>query len=193
MRYRLLVLAAFALSVPAHAELIVKSDTGFVTRTTATVVTSPAETWDVLVAPARWWNKAHTWSGDAANLTLDPSAGGCFCEALPAAGSGLGGSVEHMRVIHSSPGKVLRLSGALGPLQSEGLQGTLTITFKPVEAGTRIMFEYVVGGYMRFKTDEIAPAVDGVMREQLGRLAALAGPLVSPVETAKPADSEPGR
>ena len=65
--------------------------------------------------------------------------------------------------------------GALGPLQSEGVTGTLSIGLKPVGGGTQITFEYVVGGYMRYDTDEIAPAVDGVIGQQLDRLAALLG------------------
>jgi hypothetical protein len=100
-----------------------------------------------------------------------------------------------MHVVYADPGKVLRMSGALGPLQSEAMNGTLTVTLKPVEGGTRILFEYVVGGYMRFKTEDIAPAVDGVMAEQLNRLAALLGLLgeapVAEPETASEPDAPP--
>ena len=62
-------------------------------------------------------------------------------------------------MIHAAPGRVLRLSGGLGPLQSEPVGGVLTITLKETVTGTRILWEYVVGGYMRYKCDEIAPAV----------------------------------
>src|SRR3546814_9802807 len=37
----------------------------------------------LLSQPGRWWNGAHSYSGSAANLRLEPVAGGCFCEALP--------------------------------------------------------------------------------------------------------------
>jgi hypothetical protein len=97
-----------------------------------------------------------------------------------------------MRVVYAEPGKALRMVGSLGPLQSEALTGTLTITLKPAAAGTRLAFEYVVGGYMRYKTDEIAPAVDNVLAEQLGRLAAsLGAPGGAEAEKAKPAKSRP--
>ncbi len=173
----LAVMAAF----PAHAEVVQKSENGFVVRTTTDVAKAPLEAWAALVAPAKWWNKEHTWSGDAANLYMDAQAGGCFCEqlALPAdapAGTRRG-SVEHMRIIHTNPGKVLRLSGSLGPLQGEAVTGTLSITLKPIAGGTRILFEYVVGGYMRFKTDDIAPAVDAMLSEQLHLLGEYIGPL----------------
>ena len=52
---------------------------------------------------------------DAKNLSIDARPGGCFCEKLPN-----GGGVEHARVVYVAPREVLRLSGALGPLQGVG-------------------------------------------------------------------------
>jgi hypothetical protein len=86
------------------------------------------------------------------------------------------GSVEHMHVIFADPQRgILRMSGALGPLQGEALNGTLTVELKKTDTGTRIELEYVVGGYMRFKTEEIAPAVDGVLGQQLAGLVKVVG------------------
>ena len=176
----------------AAAEVVASSEAGFVVRETAEVPAAPAATWAALVAPQNWWNKAHTFSGDSANLYLDAQGGGCFCEKLPlkdGAPGTRGGSVAHMRVVYADPGKALRMVGALGPLQSEALSGTLTITLKPGGAGTRIVMEYIVGGYMRYKTDEIAPAVDKVLAEQLAGLAAS----LSPAEDAAAPDVEPAK
>jgi hypothetical protein len=60
------------------------------------------------------------------------------------------------------------MQGALGPLQSEAVIGTLTVAMEPAKdnAATRVSFSYVVGGYMRYKVSEIAPAVDKVLGEQ---------------------------
>jgi hypothetical protein len=70
------------------------------------------------------------------------------------------------------PPKLLRMSGALGPLQGEALVGTLTVVLKPLpDGGTHLTWSYVVGGYMRMKVDEIAPVVDEVLVEQFNRLA----------------------
>ena len=119
------------------------------------------------------------------------------------------GSVEHMRVIFSQPGKVLRMQGALGPLQSEAVLGTLTVAIEPLKSGggSKISFSYVVGGYMRYKTSEIAPAVDKVLGEQFKSLISPFAPKageeakadgfsldVEKLEesTAKPAPAEPG-
>ncbi len=178
---RALIAAAvlMAVSVPAAAEVTKSTDTGFVVRQTATVPVPPMEAWTTLIAPAKWWNPAHTWSGKAENLYLDGQATGCFCEQLPlpdGAPAGMRkGSAEHMHLVQVNPGKVLRMSGALGPLQSEAVHGVLTITLRPEGEGTAILWEYVVGGFMRYKVEEIAPAVDGVLGEQLGRLAAALG------------------
>jgi hypothetical protein len=186
MKYLLAAIALAFAAQPVAGEVILQSETGFVIRETAEVPADPAATWAALIAPQKWWNKAHTFSGDSANLYLDAQGGGCFCEKLPlkdAAAGARAGSVAHMRVVYADPGKALRMTGALGPLQSEALSGTMTITLKPSVAGTKIVLEYVVGGYMRYKSDEIVPAVDKVLGEQLAGLAALLG---SASEPAKP-------
>ncbi len=185
---KLLILTTAGLSglaVPACAEVVQLSEAGFVSRVAGEVAVSPAEAWTAFVTPAKWWNKAHTFSGDAANLILDATANGCFCEKMPSPKDApVGqrpGSVMHMRVIYAEPNRALRMSGGLGPLQSEAVIGTMTVTFKPVDGasgkGTRILWEYVVGGYMRYKTDTISVAVDKVLSDQLNGLIKLVGPL----------------
>ncbi len=175
-----------ALSQPVSAEVIKTDSDGFVTRDMAVVEASPKETWLALISPARWWNSAHTWSGDADNLRLTPQAGGCFCEKIPEDPDPdkitLEGSVEHMRVIHAFPENALRMRGSLGPLQSEAATGVLTVALsESPDGGTRIVWEYVVGGYMRYEVGIISKAVDGVMTQQLNGLAAMLGRVDSPV------------
>ena len=175
-----LLIAALGSSVPARAEVVASSEVGFVSRNAAEVSATPAQAWQALIAPNQWWSGEHTYSGEAKNLYLDAQAGGCFCEKLPAPNEAPAGqrpgSVQHMTVIYAAPGAALRMSGGLGPLQSEAATGTLTITLKPSEGGTRILWEYAVGGYMRYKVAELAPVVDRVLGEQLSRLAAKLGP-----------------
>ncbi len=171
-----LLIAASA--VPAQAEVVAQSDAGFVIKQSVEVSADQQAVWKALIAPAKWWSSEHTWSHDAANLYLDAQATGCFCEKLPRPADAPAdqriGSAEHMHVIFADPQRgLLRMSGALGPLQGEALNGTLTIELKKTETGTRIELEYVVGGYMRMKTEEIAPAVDGVLGQQLAGLAKL--------------------
>lgn len=184
----LVTMLALTLTSPAAAKLIDQSDAGFTAAHSARVAASPDDVWKMLRAPQNWWSKEHSWSGDAANFWMDAQAGGCFCEKMPG-GEGAMGSVQHARIIFAKPGELLRLSGALGPLQGEAVTGTLTIQIKPIEGGSLIRFDYVVGGYMRFKVADIAPAVDGVIGQQLAGLAkALGGAL--PAEGAAPKESD---
>ena len=153
---------------PVAAEVVQAAQQGFVVHEHTVVQAGHDQVWAALVQPALWWNKEHTWSGDAANLVLDARGGGCFCEAVPGAGS-----AEHMAVVQAVPGSLLRMKGALGPLQSEALAGVLTIEVKAADGRTSIDWTYVVGGYARFPLQDIAPAVDTVLAEQANRLAAL--------------------
>ncbi|SFG10309.1 hypothetical protein SAMN05518801_107136 [Novosphingobium sp. CF614] len=174
------VVVVAGVSVPAVAKVAEVSDRGFVVRHVAEVSADLDETWAMLLKPAEWWNSEHTWSGDAAHLSIDPRAGGCFCEVLPNQTSPKAaprGGVEHMRVVYIERPRALRMVGALGPLQADAANGTLTIQLKPAEKGkgTQILLEYVVGGYVRTPFEKLAPAVDGVLGEQVGHLAAKLG------------------
>lgn len=178
-------------AVPAAAKVIDQSEAGFTVAHTAQVAATPEDVWKMLKMPQKWWSKEHSWSGDAANFWLDSQAGGCFCEKLPDTGKGLG-SVQHARILFAKPNEILRLSGAFGPLQGEALTGTLTIQIKETPTGAAIRFDYVVGGYMRFKISEIAPAVDGVIGEQLVGLAKALGGSLPPTRDEKAAAEEAG-
>lgn len=191
MRKSTMFLAGAALAAtasPASAEVVQADEDHFITRNEAVVEADPKATWLALISPARWWSSEHTWSADAANLTLTPQAGGCFCERIPEVQDNaritLEGSVEHMRVIQAYPEVALRMSGALGPLQSEPVTGVLTIALSKVETeqgeGTRIVWEYNVGGKIRYPVPVISTAVDGVMTLQLTRLSELLGQVVAP-------------
>jgi uncharacterized protein YndB with AHSA1/START domain len=158
---------SLAVAAPAAAEVRASSATGFALESRATVQVPPADVYAALARIGRWWDPQHTYSGDAANLTLDPRVDGCFCEAIPAGG----GSIEHGRVVYARPGQTLRFQGALGPLQSEGVTGSLTWSLRAVDGGTEITQTYVVGGYMRGGFEPVAPIVDRVMNTQLLRLA----------------------
>ena len=177
-----------AISSPAFAEVKAASDTGFNSVHIATVNATPEEIWTRLLTPKDYWNKAHSWSGSTAGFYIDAQANGCFCELFQEADVNgklnTVGSVEHMRVLFAHPGKVLRMQGALGPLQSEAVIGTLTVAMEPTKdkVETRVSFSYVVGGYMRYTVAEIAPAVDKVLGEQFKNMLLP----FAPAETALP-------
>ena len=192
MRNTVLIAASYLLlASPAYAEVKTSSDTGFNIIHIATVQGSTDDIWKRLVAPKDWWNKSHSWSGSTDGFYIDAQANGCFCELFQEKGPDgklkTVGSVEHMRVIFSQPGKVLRMQGGLGPLQSEAVTGTLTVAMEPSKDGleTKISLSYVVGGYMRYKVSEIAPSVDNVLGDQFRRLLKPFAPVSNDAESAK--------
>ena len=155
------------LILPAiSAEVVDKSAAGFLVKNSATIAAPPAQVYAALVEKVgSWWDPMHTWSGKAENLSIAAKAGGCFCEALPRQGS-----VQHMTVVYAAPGEILRMVGALGPLQESGVTGTLTMALTKSDAGTLITMTYSAGGYYQGGLQALAAPVDQVLGAQLARL-----------------------
>jgi hypothetical protein len=130
------------------------------------VAAPPAKAWARQIQVQSWWDPQHTYSGASRNLSLRLSPGGCFCERLPA-----GGLVKHAEVVQMRPGTLLRLSGALGPLQELGAAGALSFALAAVEGGTQVTLTYRVAGFSPDGLDKLAPIVDQVLGEQLKRYA----------------------
>ena len=139
---------------------------GFLVKFEVSVNAPAAKVYDALVGQiGSWWDSEHTYSGDAKNLSIDARPGGCFCEKLPN-----GGGIEHARVIYVAPREILRLSGALGPLQPSGVAGTLTWKLTSSTDNTRVQLSYSVGGFIDGGFEKVAPLVESVLRQQLDRL-----------------------
>lgn len=192
-------IAALCGMTTANAEVTNTADNGFTVQHQTVIAGDAEAVWKAMIAPSRYWNADHSWTGDAENFYLVPQAGGCFCELIRTTSAdnikSSEGSVQHMRVIYAHNHKMLRMSGALGPLQGEAVTGTLTMLLQPQGSSTAVRFTYKVGGYMEYPIDEIAPAVDGVIGEQLARLSALfADPEAADADrqdgSAEPADAE---
>lgn len=160
-------LAAFTAVPAAHADVKNTAPEGFEVHWSAHIAAAPETVYAALIQPGGWWSSDHTFSGEAANLSLDPRAGGCFCETLPN-----GGSVTHMTVVNAAPGALLRLRGALGPLQSLAVSGAMTWTLTPKADGTDLSLDYAVSGWAPGGLAGWAAPVDGVLGEQVSRLVA---------------------
>jgi uncharacterized protein YndB with AHSA1/START domain len=159
-------LMLLALASGARAAVIEVRETGFEVKNEIIVQAPPERVYRVLTQEVgRWWNPVHTYSQNAANLYIEARPGGCFCERLPG-----GGGVEHLRVINVQPNRLLRLSGAMGPLQSSGLAATLTLQLLKEGTATRLQLTYSAGGYMAGGFEKIAPAVDAMLGEMIHRL-----------------------
>ncbi len=154
-----------ATAAPAAAEVVDSTVNGFAVRNTAQIAAHPSRVYNAAVdLVSRWWNPAHTFSGNAANLTLDARPGGCLCERIN------NGGVAHLTVIYVVVQQEIRFSGALGPLQQTGVAGSMTWKLTESAGGTSFEWSYTAGGYMPGGLAAVAPAVDAVLAGQLQRL-----------------------
>jgi hypothetical protein len=154
-------------SLPVVAEVIQSGEGGFTVAHSVEIEAEPFVIYRTMTSHIdQWWNGDHSWSGDASNLYLETEVGDCFCERLPN-----GGRVEHLRIIYLSPGKEIRFDGALGPLQQMAVSGRMIWKIDATENGSKVSFTYHIHGYAEGGFTQLAPAVDGVIGEQLTRLA----------------------
>lgn len=169
------LLAAIALlGALARAEVLESGAGGFSVKTTLAIKAPPADVYRAFVEHVGdWWNSAHTFSQDAHNLSFEARPGGCFCEKLPE-----NGFTRHMSVITMVPSHRIVLSGALGPMQTLGVTGTMLIQFT-AEGGTKFEATYRVSGFLEKGVDSWALPVDMMTSEQFHRLK-------SYIETGKP-------
>jgi uncharacterized protein YndB with AHSA1/START domain len=159
---------AAAFAAPAFAAVESSGADGFLVRHEVTVPVERKRAFKAVIHPERWWNDAHTWSGRAANLSLDPHAGGCWCEKWDK------GEAEHGAVIRLLADENLRVRAAFGPLQAMALAGVFDITLADAEGGgTRIVATFRVNGPASAQLDKLAAPVDGVIGEQVERLRAM--------------------
>ena len=133
-----------------------------------TIAAPASKAWETLVHPERYWPADHTWSGKRESLSIDPVAGGCYCERWD------GGSAVHGRVVMAVPGKSLVLNAALGPFLEMAISGILAIKLEERDGVTTAVMTYRVSGDAEHKLDQLAPIVDQILGLQFGNFAALA-------------------
>lgn len=151
------------------AEVIGSAPGGFKIQISEEAAATPQQVYRALTEGiSKWWDKSHTYSGDASNLYLEAEPKGWFGEKLPQ-----GGFVRHLEVVYVAPGKSIRLLGGLGPLQGMGVNGAMTIEL--VGQGndkTEIRLLYIVHGFDPNGLEPIAEPVNRVLTEQLQNLKA---------------------
>ena len=151
----------------AQARIVDQAPNGFTVENSEWVPADPDTAWKAFVNDVgKWWPADHSWWGDASKLSISEKAGGCFCE--------LNGAQQawHMTVTFVDPGKLMRMTGGLGPLQGMGLDGALEWRFAEEKGGTRITLWYRAGGYTPDDLSKFVPVIDKVQGLQLGGLAA---------------------
>ena len=163
---RALLVALLACWLPAQAEVIAASPTGFTASYRKEVNATPAQAFEAIGRLPQWLNPQHTYSGKASNLRMSLKAGDCFCEEWD------GHSIEHARVLYVRRDSAVRLEGSLGPLQELAVNGVLTFTTGTADGKTFVQMRYVVRGAPEAGLERLAPIVDRVMGEQFNRWAA---------------------
>lgn len=157
-----------ALCRPVTGEVLESRDNGFYLEVTKEVPVGPQQAYGQFIRVDEWWNADHTWFGRAENLSIEPVAGGCFCER-----SG-DRSALHMTVSYVEPGVQISMLGGLGPLQGMGLHGAMAWKFVALPSGkTRIVHTYRVTGQAPGGTEKLARIVDRVQTGQVERLQSL--------------------
>ncbi len=160
---RLTAAALLALAAPALAEVTANAPDGFTVVHKSTANVPPAAMWRALLDWQGWWPAAHSYSGSAANLSLNPVAGGALREKWA------GGEVLHATVLQARTERLLRLDGAFGPLQAMPVTAIMDLALAPDGTGTKISLTYRVSGPA---IGQFAPAVDSVLSDAFTQLAA---------------------
>ncbi len=165
--------ALLAVAGAAFGETSAVSPSGFLVTHRHEVRATPQQVYEAIGRIGRWWNDVHSYSGHSTNMTLNLAAGGCFCEAWE------GNSVQHAQVIQARPGSLVRLQGALGPLQPLAVNAILSFAIAPAGGKAALTVTYNVAGNPDAGLDKLAGAVDSVIGEATDRLVAY-------VESGKP-------
>lgn len=149
-------------ATPAAAEVIERSADHFVLRYETGLETTPEDIYGAVGEVGQWWDSAHTYSGDARNLSLPLEVGACFCEKLAD-----GTIFEHGRVTAADPETGVLLDAPLGPLKGKTTRADLSIGWSGANAGWTLVMTYVVRGP---GVGAWADGVDAVMQVQYSRL-----------------------
>ena len=160
------ILASVLAPGRATAAVADASANGFTVKVTLRVQATPDDVYRRLIRNVGdWWNSSHTFSGSSRSLSIEEKVMGCFCEKLPNHGA-----VRHMEVLYFAPGERLKLSGALGPLQSIAAVGIMDIQLSPADGATKLEVTYAVAGYLPAGMNAWAAPVDSMLTEQFTRL-----------------------
>lgn len=150
----LAALALLASAPTAAGEVVARTADSFTLRYEIGAEIDPSDIPGALADVGRWWDSDHTYSGDAANLSLDLTPGGCWCEALAD-----GTQFEHARVVAIEADRLV-FDAPFGPLKGKATKAVLTVTWPAARGGWRPTWEMVVEGP---GLGAMADGVDAVM------------------------------
>lgn len=149
---------------PAQAAVIKSAPDGIVSESSAVIGVKPARMWRALTNWSNWWDKAHSYSGKAEAIHLDPRGSGLLLERWDK------NSVQHAVVLSAVAPSSLRMSGGFGPLQALPVNAILEFSLRGEGSGTRLTMTCRVAGTAANNLDTLAVPVDNVMSEGFSRL-----------------------
>ena len=159
-----LLCGAFALlaaTTDARAEVVSRSSDGFVLRFAVGVEAAPEDVVTAVSELPQWWDPAHTYTGDLANLSLVFEEGGCWCEKLA------DGTVFEHAVVTEITADRVTMNAALGPLHDKATKAELIFGSEPENRGRLVTVDFVVEGP---GLGALADGVNMVMDQAFDRL-----------------------
>lgn len=150
-----------AAAAPASAEVVSQSADGFVLRFAVGVEAAPEDVVSAVSELPQWWDPAHTYTGDAANLSLAFEEGGCWCERLA------DGTIFEHAVVTGIVADRVTMTAALGPLHDRATKAELTFGSGPENRGRLVTVDFVVEGP---GLGAMADGVNTVMDQAFDRL-----------------------
>ena len=140
IRAALIAMAFVAVAAPASAEVISRSADGFVLRFAVGVEAVPADVVAAVSELPQWWDPAHTYTGDAANLSLAFEEGGCWCERLA------DGTIFEHAVVTGIMADGVTMTAPLGPLHGKATKAELTFGSEAGNRGRLVTVDFVIEG-----------------------------------------------
>jgi len=162
IRFAALFATAFvAVAAPAYAEVVSRSADGFTLRFAVGVEAAPEDVVTAVSELPQWWDPAHTYTGDAVNLSMAFEEGGCWCEKLA------DGTVFEHAVVTGIAADRVTMTAALGPLHDKATKAELTFGSEPENRGRLVTVDFVVEGP---GLGAMADGVNTVMDQAFDRL-----------------------
>ncbi len=153
-------LALGLLATPASAEVVSRTEDGFILRYRMSLDTTPQDIIGAMSRVGEWWDSDHTYSGDAGNISVDLTPGGCWCEAMPDAEPFRHGTTREVAAGH------LLFDAPFGPLNGKATKADLRVEWPAASRGHEITWTMTIEGP---GLGALAGPVDGVMGAGFGR------------------------
>jgi len=151
----LITAASLAMAAgPAVAEVVSRTPDSFTLRYAVGAEIVPEDIPSSLADLPGWWDPSHTYTGSAANLSLDLAPGGCWCEKLAD-----GTNFDHGRTLSVADDQIV-FHAPFGPLRGKTTRADLVVSWPAANRGWTPTWTMTVEGP---GVGAMAEGVDAVM------------------------------